>query len=153
MKNPFQYGGIVEGALAFAVVAVIALLVPFPHLLRPDWDVWVVDENGNAVEGMNVALIYQDYSIESRSHEETPSTDASGHARFNALRRLSTAGAHIMGVVRSFSETGVHASFGRYAYVVVFGKGRRAEYPDAAWTGSPPNKRSRIIARPDWSAP
>jgi len=33
-----------------AVMALCVLVVPFPHLLRPDWDVWVLDEHGNAAD-------------------------------------------------------------------------------------------------------
>ena len=139
--------------LVVFAAAVCLLLVPFPHLLRPDWDVWVVDEHGNAVEGMTVRVVYQDYSLESTSHEETHTTDGSGHTRFGAKSTVSTAGAHVVGAIRSISETGFHAGFGRYAYLVVFGKGRRAEYRDSSWTGWSSRKQSRIVTKPDSSAP
>jgi hypothetical protein len=132
-------------------VALCILVVPFPQLVRPDWDVWVVDEHGNALEGMNVRLIYQDYSLESRSHEDTQTTDGSGHTRFGAKTTISTVGARMVGTLRSFSETGFHASFGRYAYLIVFGKGRQAEYRNASWTGGSSSKQSRIVTRPDSS--
>ena len=110
-------------AIALAVAALCVKVVPFPYLLCPDLDAWVFDDNGNALAGMNVWLVYQDYSLESISHEETQTTDWSGHARFGAKKTISTLGAHIAGSVRSFCEAGIHASFGRYAYLVVFGKG------------------------------
>lgn len=129
--------------LALAVTGV--LLVPIPRLRCPDWDVWVVDDDGNAIEGMNVHLDYQDYWIESSSHEKAQITDASGHVRFSAVRTPSSAAAYIFGTVRSFGETGVHASFGRHAFLVAFRMGRRGYSGD--WTGSPSTVRSRIIAR------
>lgn len=138
--------------LVALAAAVCILLVPAPHLLRPEWDVRVVDENGNAVEGMNVRLVYQDYSLESTSHEETHTTDADGHTSFAAESTTSTVGARVAGAVRSFGATGFHASVGRYAYLVVFGKGRRPKDPYERWTGWSSSKQSRIVTTLDSGA-
>jgi hypothetical protein len=135
------------------VVALCILLVPFRHLLRPDWDVRVVDEHGTPIEGMNVRLVYQDYSLESLSHEETQVTDVDGHVRFGAQTTISTVGAHIVGTLRSFGQTGFHASFGRHAFLVVFGKGRQADYRNDSWTGGLSSKQSQIVTRPNAPAP
>jgi hypothetical protein len=130
------------------VLALCLLWVPFPHMLSPNWDVWVVDEQGNPVGGMNVRLIYQDYSLESVDHEEIRVADPRGHVRFDAKSTTSTVAAHIAGIIRSFSQTGFHAGFGRDAFVVVFGKGRREARYMSPWHGWSSNKESRIVTVP-----
>ena len=130
------------------VLVLSVLAMPVPHLVSPDWDVVVVDEHQNAIEGMTVRLLYQDYSLESGSHEETHTTDASGLTRFSAKRVASPIGSRILGALGLFVKTGVHASTGPYAYLVVYGKGRQGDYKNDTWTGQPSTKQSRIVTRP-----
>jgi hypothetical protein len=111
----------------------------------------VVTADGRALAGVNVRLVYQNYSAEGESHELTVMTDQEGRARFTSrydsaslLRRLyyslSSAGA------------GVHASFGQHAYVFAFGKGYEGEPTDGQfvteWRGAPDAMESTIVAKP-----
>jgi hypothetical protein len=110
----------------------------------------VVDEQQRPLGGMTVRLIYQDYSLESRSHEEMRTTDARGHASFEQRSIRSTAASHIVGSIRSFAHTGFHASYGRDAYIVVFGKGRRGDFASwDTWSGWSASMHSTIKTIPD----
>jgi hypothetical protein len=55
-----------------------------PHLASPRWDVWVVTNDGEALAGINVRLVYQNYSAEGRAHEVTLKTDEKGRVLFPA---------------------------------------------------------------------
>jgi hypothetical protein len=101
---------------------VVALLIPIPYLASPVWQVAVVDEAG-VVEGMTVRRVYQNYSTEAEGHEDDQTTDRQGRATFAA--KWSSASIARRCVFTAFSAlAGVHASFGRHAYVFAFGNGR-----------------------------
>lgn len=53
------------------VVALVLLLVPYPYLAVPDWDVQVVNDQGAPMEDMTVRLTYVNYSAESSGHSST----------------------------------------------------------------------------------
>lgn len=134
-------------------IAAVALLIagawPMNYLASPRWDVWVVKDDGQPIPQINVRLVYQNYSAESESHEVTLVTDDTGHVVFpqvyeracllqRALYTMSSAGA------------GVHASFGRHAYVFAFGGGYEGSalignYV-ADWQGNPDSMQSKIVA-------
>jgi hypothetical protein len=137
---------IVVGA---GLAAVVALSIPLPYQACPSWDVLVVDTSGNPVPGMTVRLSYQDYSIERASHEEDRTTDAQGSASFPGRISRHAYASRAAGAVLSGLNQGVHASFGRHAYVMAFGRGLRGS-DDAVtdWTGEPNHMSSKITAKP-----
>ena len=47
----------------------------------PEWEVWVVDQAGQPIEGMTVRMTYQNYSAEIESHPDDRTTDAKGSRR------------------------------------------------------------------------
>lgn len=100
-----------------------ALLVPFPYLASPMWRVVVVDEAGAPLEGITVRRVYQNYSTEAKGHENDQTTDKQGRAAFAEKWSSAPIVRLCMFTARS-ALAGVHASFGRHAYVLVFGNGR-----------------------------
>src|SRR5450432_2023982 len=81
--------GVLSFLKRYRLVAVL-LLVALPVFMAwptttaqsPMWDVWVLDQSGQPLQGMTVRLTYQNYSAESGSHSEDLQTDASGHVLF-----------------------------------------------------------------------
>jgi hypothetical protein len=142
-----------------AVLSIAALVVflawPTTTAQCPMWEVWVVDESGQPLQGMTVRLTYQNYSAELESHSEDLQTDAKGyvffHARSLRVPRVQRA------LVTALSATGgVHASFGPHAWVWTFGKGLEGNAVNDGhitdWTGTPPRMASKIVATPRPSA-
>lgn len=137
-----------------AVIAVGGLLISLPipskSLDAPTWDVWIVDQAGNPVTGINVRESYRNYSAENDGHEETQVTDLSGHVHFEAKTLRSSLLMRVL-VTLASTTAGVHASFGPNAWVFAFGNGlegndvRNGYVYD--WTGSPAKVTSRIVAK------
>jgi hypothetical protein len=92
--------------------------VPFSYLICLASDVTVIDEQGNPVQGMNVRIIYQDYSLESEFREEFRTNDRAGLGGFEPREIRSTFAAHAAASLRSIGHTGFHASFGCDAQIV-----------------------------------
>src|SRR5258708_10220172 len=104
-------------AIIVGVACLAALLIPVSYQVCPQWDVSVVDASGQPLPGMTVRLNYQDYSVESVSHETDQIFDSQGKASFAeqwSSRPLAWRGA---GMLLSAFSQGVHASFGRHAGV------------------------------------
>ncbi len=112
-----------KALLAAGVILLAALLVPIESIVVPAWSVVVADANGNAIEGINVRQVWQDYSVESRSHEEVIVTGKDGKASFPERKVSASTFARILGPVGNVLSTGVHASFGPSSWLVVWGKG------------------------------
>ncbi len=140
----------------FGAMLIALSLIPIPYLASPAWDVSVVDETGQPVEGITVRLSYQNYSAERRSHEEDRITNERGIATFqrressaSILQRLYSTGLS--------AAAGVHASFGRHAWVFAFGHGLEGTATSGQsvtdWTGNPDHMESRIEVKPTNLAP
>ena len=139
-----------RGVLCLVVVFIAVGLIPLRYLAAPHWDVWVKDEAGKPLAGLNVRLGFQNYSAESGSHEITLVTDQSGHVTFPSQHRTASL------IQRAFYTTasamaGVHASFGNHAFVFVFGGGYGGDAVTGEyltdWTGSPTEMASTIVAK------
>jgi hypothetical protein len=136
---------VVVGAIILAL-----LLIPIPYRACPTWDVWVVDDGGQPVRDVTVRLVYQNYSAESRSHENDRITNERGHAIFPRQESSASVLRRCYYTVLS-ATAGVHGSFGRHAWVFAFGKGLEGNATSGPivtdWTGSPDHMESRIVAR------
>jgi len=130
--------------------AVGTLFVPLSSLDSPAWDVWVTDRRGQPVSGITVRLTYRNYSAERESREIDAITDAYGRAVFGAQMLRASLGRRAVVTLLS-AAAGVHASFGRHAAVLVFGKGLEGFDIDRErnlvvdWTGEPDHMESRIV--------
>ena len=135
--------------IVVAIVFVLTL-IPIPYRATPDWKVWVVDESGEPVPGMIVRLDYQNYSVESTSHEENQRTEQ-GYAHFKERRGwASTAQCCYHSALSAMAF--VHASFGTHDSVLAFGNGLEGYALTGAyitdWAGEPVLMESHIVVRP-----
>lgn len=134
----------------FVAVLSLAAFLPIPYDAAPAWDVWVVDETDRPLEGMKVRLSFQNYSAETEHHELDAITNKQGRVSFPSQRASASIPRFMLYSARS-AASGVHASFGRHASVFAFGHGRAgsatADDVVTDWTGSPPEMKSRIVAR------
>ncbi len=113
-----------------AICSSIFLLYPSTSVLCPAWKIQLVDEAGNPVPNAFVRQHWQDYSVESDSHEQDTYSDENGYVSFpertiKASRLLRFAGATL-----NLLSQGVHASFGASSHIAAYGdkvKGRRLE--------------------------
>jgi len=103
-----------------AITFVALLFWPFSYLASPQWEVFVVDGAGRPRQGVNVRLVYVNYSAESDSHEMTLQTNDSGRVLFLANRSRTNL-MQLAVETASAATRGVHASFGRHAHVFAFG--------------------------------
>ncbi len=138
------------------VVAILAVglfilsLLPMPYLASPCWDVRVATNDGRALAGINVRLVYQNYSTDGRSHEVTLTTDENGRVLFPAQHGRAFLVQRLFYTISS-AQAGIHASLGRHAYVFTFGSGYEGDAVTGKyitdWRGTPESMESRIIAR------
>jgi hypothetical protein len=132
-----------------AGLLVLLLFWPSSYLASPRWDVVVVDGTGKPYAGILVRVFYRNYSAETDGHELSSRTDEQGRASFPAqyarasvARRIFYSGLAAM--------AGVHASFGRHAYVDAFFDDGRVGFATNGqyvvdWHGWPRSMRSRIV--------
>ncbi len=139
------------GTVAVTAVMAIIALWPTGYLASPRWEVWVVTQDGQPIQGINVRLVYQNYSAEGRSHEITLMADESGHVLFPPQYERASIIQRVFYAISS-AQGGVHASFGRHAYVFAFGGGYEGDAVTgkyvADWRGDPESVQSRIVAKP-----
>jgi hypothetical protein len=136
---------------AIAGVLLLAGMWPTSYLASPRWEVWVTSADGQPIRGINVRLVYENYSTEGASHEVTLKTNDSGYAAFPSNWQRACFVQRAVYTV-SAAAGGVHASFGRHAYVFVFGDGYEGDAVTGGyvtdWTGNPNWMQSRILAKP-----
>jgi hypothetical protein len=138
--------------LIFALIALGTFLAwPTTSAQSPFWEVWVVNEAGQPLQGVVVTLSYQNYSAESEDHTERVQTDARGYAVF-APRSLRASRLRRIITTALSATAGVHASFGPHAWVWADGNGLHGYALSNGnltdWTGKPPKMESRIVAKP-----
>ena len=136
--------------VVLASVLLIVSLLPMRYLASPRWDVWIVTDDGRPLAGINVRLVYQNYSTEGQSHEVTLRTDENGRVMFPAQYERASLVQRLF-YTASSAGAGVHASFGRHAYVFAFGDGDEGDAVTGKyvtdWHGTPESMQSRIVAR------
>ncbi len=130
--------------VAIALVSVLAW--PTTTTQSPLWEVWVVDEAGQPLEGMTVTLTYQNYSAESEGHSEQKRTGPDGYVIFPQRSLKASRLRRIVTTLQS-AGAGVHASFGPHALVRANGNGLTGYATD--WTGAPARMSSTLVVSPD----
>jgi hypothetical protein len=135
-----------------SLVALILFLAwPTTTAECPIWEVWVVNEAGQPMEGMTVMIHYENYSAEPEGHSEQKQTDAGGYVVFSPRSLEASRWRRILTTIQS-AGAGVHASFGPHAWVMTYGNGLEGDAVSNGyltdWTGAPPRMASRIVAKP-----
>jgi hypothetical protein len=111
-----------KGLIAVAIVVVGLLCIPAGSVVVPAWSVQIVDKESKPVQGINVRQVWQDYSVETKSHEEMIVTPSDGHVFFPE-RIISTPRImRVLGPIRNILSAGVHASFGGTSWLIIWGK-------------------------------
>src|ERR1700674_955871 len=135
---------------SFLITSLIALILflawPTTTAQSPFWEVWVVDEAGQPLEGMTVTLTYQNYSAESEGHSEVKRTDPGGYVVFPQRSLKASRLRRIVTTLQS-AGAGVHASFGPHAHARADGNGLTGYTTD--WTGAPARMSSTVVVSPD----
>jgi len=129
------------------VAAAVVILGAWPvrYLASPQWEVFVVRENGQPIPSMNVCLVYENYSAEGADHEITLKTDEHGRAFFPPRYRRASLFQRVLYTVLA-ARAFVHASFGRHAYVFAFGDGYEG-IDGTDWRGTPESLQSKIVIK------
>ena len=138
-------------ALLVFLVVVAVCFWPITTLSSPLWKVLVVDQEGKPVDGIMVALDFQNYSAESSGHMEWRQTDATGRVVFPPHTLRASAARRVIEILKS-ATGGVHASFGPHAGVWADGKSLSGSATAGKWVtdwkGSPAEMSSTIVVKP-----
>jgi len=106
-----------------ALILLLGALIPVPQVVAPDWTVTTLDRAHSPLAGVTVREVWEQYSVESASHEEDRKTDAKGEVHFpRRTRKISVAG-KLVGCAFGVLSAGAHASCGAHSYLVAFGPG------------------------------
>lgn len=110
--------------VAIIVMAGLLLLslIPLGWVVVPAWSVQIVGTDSRPVMGVNVCEVWQDYTLESQSHEETAVTPSDGRVSFPERRISAPPVMRVVGAVRNILSTGVHSSFGPSSWLVAWDK-------------------------------
>jgi hypothetical protein len=122
------------------VVVLLAGLMPFPQTVAPSCTVLTVNGTGTPQAGIRVREIWQQYSLETKGHEEDIDTGASGLVAFPRRIIWRPYLANVLGACRNALGQGAHASFGAHAYLIAWGNGTEAFADQIGGTESAPQR-------------
>jgi hypothetical protein len=103
------------------LLGLLISLYPFETTVVPEWRVRVADEVGNPLKKTIVSEHWKHYSIESEGHEAEAITDGDGYITFPPRTIKASLLIRVIGLIRNVFKTGIHASFGPSAYLIVSG--------------------------------
>lgn len=106
--------------MAVCAVSVIAIAIPFPVTVAPEWKVFVVDEKEKPLAKVSVREHWQQYSVDDKGNEETKFTDDSGVVTFPKKTIRASFFVRTLGCFDQFSKYGAHASCGAHSHVFAF---------------------------------
>lgn len=134
-----------------AAGAIAGRYVNVPYIAAPKWTVLVVDSGGSPVAGAKVRRVRQCYLSEPSSTEEDRITGVDGKVEFPEISNESGVWQVATGIIQNL-RAGVHASFGRTAFVFVRGVGFEgtdvSEGRLKTWTGQEGAMMSTIVVVP-----
>jgi hypothetical protein len=105
--------------LAFLASFLTVFLYPFETLVVPEWKAKIVDEGSNPLARVRVTEHWQHYSIETQGHEADAWADQLGDVAFPQRTIRASLFRRLFGAIRNIVRTGIHASFGPSAYLIV----------------------------------
>ncbi len=128
---------------------VVALFIPFPTMLSPDFTVRFVDESGSPIVGMVVQRACRHYTYETvndhcaEDWDNPPRTDSNGNVSFSAKYVWYGAISRAMRTVFSYAMLIAHGSVGRS--VTLFPR-RPEGYKEKYWINiDPDNPQKEIV--------
>ena len=119
MKRSFNSTIVRIGATFVLAIA----FIPLPQQVAPAWTVTTMNKARKPLQGVTVRENWQQYSLETSSHEEDRLTDSKGEVHFPRRTQWSTFIGRFAGCIRQFAQTGVHTSCGADSHLVAFGPG------------------------------
>jgi hypothetical protein len=112
------------------IFAFTVSLYPTISIVCPAWRIQVVDESGNPLRGAFVRQVWQDYTLESGSHEQDAQTDGNGYVSFPERTIKASLLFRTLGAIMKGISLNVHASYGPSSYILAYGEiveGKRLE--------------------------
>src|SRR5450631_3006045 len=99
------------------VVVIAIALIPHRTITVPAWRIRFVDESGAPFSAVPVSETWRNYSVEWSDNSDEAATDQDGYVSFPERAVWSPAIIRILGPVWNVLGAGVHASFGRSAWI------------------------------------
>ena len=109
--------------IALSISALIMALVPIPRQTVPGLTLRITTQAGVPVANARVRQTWQNYSTESSGHEQDLSADAAGVIVLPERILYTSILGSAIGPARSFLSQGVHASYGRSSFILVYADG------------------------------
>ncbi len=97
---------------AVLLLGVAGFLYPFESIVVPSKNVLVVTEDWRPIQSTAVRQSWQDYSLESRGHEEDLNTDENGRVTFPRRTIRASVLRRLVHPIWNILRQGIHASFG-----------------------------------------
>src|SRR5260370_21572678 len=104
------------------IVLGISFLYPLENTIVRAQNVRVVTEEWRPIQGCSVRQSWQDYSLESRGHEQDLTTDPNGRVTFPRRTIRASLARRLLHPVWNVLSQGVHASFGVHTNIVPGGE-------------------------------
>jgi hypothetical protein len=140
--------------LVLVLSLLLLALLPNPSLAAPEWDVVVVDEHDQPIEGITVRETWQNFAVEKQLLIANRQTDANGRVTFPAQRARYSMLRQLAGTLRAAVSFNMHGGYDAYnhSWIFVIGNGVFGT-ANIDWKGAPPHVESRIVAKPVVVAP
>jgi hypothetical protein len=100
-----------------SIALVVLCLIPIRTVTVPPWRLRFVDELGRPFSSLPVGETWRNYSIEVTDHHADGLTNTDGYVEFPEHTLWAPLLLRIVGPVRSVLGSGVHAGFGRSAWI------------------------------------
>ncbi len=75
----FAAGVVRRLALVIAVILLLVALIPRSHLVGPDWDLYIVDQDSKPLAGITVRVYESNPTVEDAAPDIVRTTDSRGH--------------------------------------------------------------------------
>lgn len=129
------------------IVLVVILVYPWETVVVPKWRARIVDESGNIVKGAKISETWQDYSVESYEHWADGVTDNDGYVAFPRRTVRASLVRRVIWPIKNVLETGIHASFGRDAFLRIAEPGYCSTTKGDWWVPGRPLPEEVIVER------
>ena len=104
--------------MRWALVVLAGFLIPFPQTVAPPWTARIVDESGAPQPDATVREVWEQYSLETHSHQEELRTDSHGTVSFPRRTLWRPYAANVIGAIRKFRADRKRGDFGPVAYLL-----------------------------------
>ena len=140
-----------RAALLIGLGVLVLAIVPRRHLVGPDWDIYLVDQDGKPMPGVRMRVYESNPTVEENAPDIERTTDAQGHVFLpKRVVRVSTLRS-AYGTLKQIPFF-VHAEFNAYGYASIecppgYGHANVNEpgSQGAVWYRGPERTASRVV--------